>query len=593
MKFAELAEYFQRIEVTSSRNEMMEVLSELFGKTEEQEMEQVVNLSLGQLRPKFDRLEFSLAEKMVLRALSVAAKVPVEEVGKEYKRLGDVGELAEKLGKSGSAGLSVTQVYEELEKTARDCGMGSQERKVIGLAKLLNNLEPVGARYVVRIVLGKLRLGFSDKTVLDALSYMEHKSKEGRGELDRAYQVFPDVGKIARYVKEVGTGGLSGKVRVVPGTPVLPALAQRLKTADEMVEKMGEVVVEPKFDGTRVQIHFVRNRAEEQAREAQGGLFEEEMGRGGWVRSYTRNLDENSQMFPELRKVAEEVVAEEVILDAEAVGYDPGTGKMLPFQMTITRKRKHGVKKAEGEVPLKFYVFDMLYVDGESMLDKPLLKRREVLERVVKGGGVLHLDDYLVTKEPEQIREYHARQLAEGLEGAMVKKVGGKYLPGRQDWNWVKFKEVEGSEAKLSDTLDLVVMGYYRGRGKRAKFGLGAFLAGLRRGEKIVTVAKIGTGLRDEEFVEISERLAKLECEQVSVKERYVVEKSLTPDVWVKPELIVEVAADEVTVSPVHTSGYALRFPRLVKFRDDKDLAGATSLEELVEVAGMEAGSRL
>lgn len=637
MKFAKLAEYFGRIEETPSRNEMMVILAKMLRESGPDEVEQVVNLALGQLRPKFDRLEFSLAEKMIVRSIALAVGKEVDEVTAQYKKMGDLGEVVENARTYEQTNVgteermnarakedTVGKVYEELVEIAKDRGVGSQERKVGRLAKLIANLGSRHAKYTVRMVMGKLRLGFSDKTVLDALSYLEYGTKEGREELDRAYQVFPDVGKLARYVKEGGVGSLTKKVGVTLGTPVLPALSQRLKTADQMIAKMGEVMCEPKFDGTRVQIHYSKNKPTEEQNnllpEMQNGLFAVEEPKH-WVKTFTRNLDESSAMFPELELIGEQIAANEVILDSEAVGYDPKTGKQVPFQLTITRKRKHGVGEASAEVPLKFNVFDILYLDGKSLLELPLWERRKILEETITtkqrtnkptherrdaGTGernnettnqrnnkstneqtntkTLVVDECLVTEDAQEIREYHAKKLAEGLEGAMVKKIDGKYLPGRQDWNWVKFKESEDSAAKLSDTLDVVIMGYYKGRGKRTKFGVGAFLAGVRTEEQIVTIAKIGTGLSDKQFQELFARMQ--ECKTETMPKSYQVNKMLVPDVWVEPEIVVEVAADEITMSPAHSSSMALRFPRLIKFREDKDLQGITTVQEVKEIAG-------
>jgi DNA ligase-1 len=189
------------------------------------------------------------------------------------------------------------------------------------------------------------------------------------------------------------------------------------------------------------------------------------------------------------------------------------------------------------------------------------------------------VDDYWETDDPKKIRQMHERLLGEGLEGVIVKKLGSEYVPGRTGWRWVKMKEVEESHAKLSDTVDCVVMGYYRGRGKRAQFGIGAFLVGIKGEGGYVTVTKVGTGLTDELFRELKNRLDRL-----VVRERprdYVIDKALEPDVYVEPELVVELAADEVTESPTHTAGLALRFPRLVKLRDDKSVDQITSLKEL------------
>ncbi len=587
MKFAELARVFVKIEATDSRNSMMEILAELIFRGEQAEVEKLVNLALGRLRPKYDRLEFNLADKMVVRAIARAGKVRQEIVEGEYRKAGDLGIVAQEIAGGSDRGLTIGQVYDVLESIAKEEGQGSQERKVAGLADLITQLDGPSRRYVVRMVLAKLRLGFSDKTVLDALSFMEHGSKEGREVLDSAYQVAPDAGKLASIVKSKGVAGARGEVRVTLGVPVMPALAQRLKTANEMIDKMGEVIAEPKFDGSRVQIHVSKSetrnpKSETRNNRKQVGLFAEERN-WGWVRAFTRNLDESTEMFPELAEIGTQIKADSVIIDSEAVGYDPKTGKMVPFQVTITRKRKHGIAEARSAVPVKFYVFDILYKDGKSLVELPLSERRKILkETIAPGEGHLVVDEFLETDNPEELRKYHQAQLDKGLEGAMVKKREGMYEPGRTGWNWVKFKEVEGSRGKLSDTIDGVVLGYYFGQGKRAKFGVGKILLGVRDGEKFRTVTKVGAGITDEQLAELKRRLDPL---TVSVKpEGYLVEKQLVPDHWVRPELVLEVAADEVTKSSLHTAGVALRFPRLVRFRDDKEVSQATDLTELSEI---------
>ena len=619
MQFSRLVEYFGRIEATSLRNEKTEILAEILHEASSEEIDKLTYLALGGLRPAFDRLEFNMAEKMILRAIGATEK--------EYQDLGDLGELVVSVKSQSSehsptvtqgSELGVGEIYEQLEKIAMDNGSGSQERKVLGLSKLIKQVEPESAKYIVRMVAGKLRLGFSDKTVIDALSYMENGTKEFSDVLDRAYQVRPDVGILAQMVKAKGIVKAVEEMQIEIGTPIVPALAQRLKTPVEMIEKMGKVYCEPKYDGTRVQIHFSRKMEKLGTRARQAclrrqaaplqsvGLFDiEEEKPKFWVRTFTRNLDESSAMFPELQKIAEQINAEEVILDSEAVGYDPKTGKLVPFQLTITRKRKHGVEETASTVPLRFFVFDIMYLDGKSLIKLPLKERRRVLSETIKqnenehkgselsfaslqtalssepgGGDILVVDDYVETDDPDVLREYHKQQLTAGLEGALVKQVDGQYMPGRTGFNWVKFKEAEDSRAKLADTIDCVIMGYYLGKGKRSDFGLGAFLVGVKSGDKILTLAKVGTGITDEVFRELNVRMQ--ECKSVKMPTEYNVPKTLEPDLWVEPKVIVEVAADEITVSPTHSAGYALRFPRLVKFRDDKAVEQITTLEEIV-----------
>jgi DNA ligase-1 len=593
MKFKDLALYFEKLEKTSLRNEKTRILTEIIQKASAEEVAKLIYLSLGGLRPEFDRLEFNIAEKMIIRALGVTWE--------EYLKVGDLGEVAKAVSnhKFSNSQISISQVYGTLEKIALESGSGSQERKVSELASLLNTIDPLSAKYVTRIVAGKLRLGFSDKTIIDALSYLEDGTKKYSDLLDRAYQVRPDAGVLAQMVKEMGVAETVKNYDIAMGTPIVPALAQRLKTPREMIEKMGKVYCEPKFDGTRVQVHFSRSeksgdRREERA-ESQVNMFEEEKPKF-WVRTFTRNLDESSAMFPELQLASEQIKAQEVILDCEAVGYDPKTSKLVPFQLTITRKRKHGVKDAQASVPLRFFVFDIMYLDGKSLIHLPLHERRKILDRTItqtdKHNNVLVIDEFMETDNSDVLREFHKKQLEQGLEGALVKQVDGEYMPGRTGFNWVKFKEAEDSRAKLSDTIDVVIMGYYLGKGKRSTFGLGAFLVGIldtsreERGERIIlTLAKVGTGITDKIFRELNARLQDIKTKNKPIE--YIVPKSLEPDVWVEPQIVVEVAADEITVSPTHSAGYALRFPRLVKFRDDKGINQITTLEEIMTMFGI------
>ncbi len=583
MQFSKLAKYFGRIEATSLRNEKTVILAEILKEASVSEVDKLVYLALGGLRPAFDRLEFNLAQKLIVRAIGVSWG--------EYQKLGDLGELAVKVKQDlrfKIEDLSIEEVYGKLEIIARDFGSGSQERKVRGLAKLIGEMDATSAKYIVRMVAGKLRLGFSDKTVLDALSYLEDGTKKYSEQLDRAYQVRPDVGVLAREVKSWGVDKAVANITIEMGTPIVPALAQRLKTAKEMIEKMGRVYVEPKYDGTRVQIHFSRkdmsqkNKKLEVGRE-QVGMFEVEEKPKFWVKSFTRNLDESSAMFPELQRIEKQIQAEEIILDCEAVGYDPKTLKLVPFQLTITRKRKHGVEEAESNVPLRFFVFDIMYLDGKSLIHLPLHERRRILSETVKDEGVLEVDKFIETNDSNHLREYHKQQLLAGVEGALVKQMEGQYMPGRTGFNWVKFKEAEDSRAKLSDTIDCVIMGYYLGRGKRNKFGMGAFLIGVAAEDRVVTLAKVGTGITDEVFGQLFERLQKVKS--ASKNESFKVPKILEPDVWVEPEIVVEVAADEITRSPTHSAGWALRFPRLVKFREDKGVEQITTLREIEEMS--------
>ncbi|HBC44815.1 MAG: putative DNA ligase [Candidatus Collierbacteria bacterium GW2011_GWB1_45_35] len=573
MLFKEFADYLEKLEKISSRLEITKVLAELIEKMKPEETDKGIYLTLGQLGPDFDNKEFNMAVKMVLRSVVEGSGLAENVVEKKYKAKGDVGLLMEELEFKNKTAVkySINEVFEKLKIMAEEGGNGSQERKVARLTELLLTTLAVERKFIARMVLGKLRLGFSEKTIFDALSQMTSGGKTLRKGLDNAFQLYPDPGFIAKVVKEKGIAGLKN-IKVKTGVPVVSALCQRLNNYQEIVDKMGEVAVERKFDGTRVQIHFKRTQELKNSR-TQDSL----------VKTYTRNLEESSPMFPELFLMKDWIKADEVILDCEAVGYDRKSGKILPFQLTITRKRKHDVAETAKSVPLKFFVFDILSVDGKSLVEKPYFERRIILTEIIKKNDTLVPDEYFKSKDALEIQKLHDKFLEEGFEGAVIKQWSGEYLPGRQGWNWVKIKEAEGTTGKLSDTFDLVILGYYLGRGKRTSFGIGAFLAGIKKDGKWVSIAKVGTGLTDEEFRDLKKRLGENE-----VKEKpkdYLVSGSLIPDVWVEPMVVVEVAADEITKSPNHAGGVALRFPRLVKFREDKSPKQSTTWKEVLEIA--------
>jgi len=569
MIFKEFAEYLEKLEKISSRLAITEVLAELIVKMSVKETDKGIYLVLGRLGPDFDNQEFGMATKMVLRSVAIGVGKPVEEVTRMYKQKGDLGVLVEGMTfvEERNTKPTIDMVYDFLLEMAKDNGQGSQERKVNDLVEIWQRVSPLERKFVARMVVGKLRLGFSAKTIFDALSQMESGSKTLRKELDSVFQIYPDPGHITAVVKEKGMDGLKD-IKVEVGVPVVPALCQRLNEYDEIVRKMKDLVVERKYDGTRLQIHFNRLKNE--------------------IKTYTRNLEENSWMFPELEEMGKWIKGDQVIMDCEAVGYDKKTQKVVPFQLTMTRKRKHNIGNAAEAVPIRFFTFDILNKDGESLINKSYFERRKILAETVKINDVIVVDEYVRVDEPSEVMKYHRQYLLEGYEGAVMKMWNGKYLPGRQGWNWVKIKEVEGTSGKLSDTLDLVVLGYYYGRGKRTGFGIGAFLVGLMRNNKWISLAKIGTGLTDEEFKTLRTKLDGIELKEKP--EDYDVSGTLLADVWVEPKIVVEVAADEVTQSSVHAAGIALRFPRLVRFREDKGINQTTTWKEVEQIAKISKG---
>ena len=555
MLFSKFSQYLEKLEKTPSRLEITAILKDLFRETTVSEIKEVTYLSLGILAPNYESILLNLAEKMVARSIAIAYSHDLEEVTKLYKETGDLGNVAEKfaLMTNHQSLITVSDVFQKLVTIANDSGEGSQEAKISKFAELLKNLDPLSVRYVARIPVGKIRLGFSEKTILDAL---------GIG--DEAYNIRPDIGYIAELSKSNKLGDILPKV----GVPIVPMLAARLNSTTEMITKMGEVSVEPKFDGLRIFIHFKRNP---------------EMNEN-ITKIFTRNMNAiDINTFPELLEVGKYIKADEVILDTEAVGLDPERQMFVDFQKTVSRRRKHEIEKNSTEIPLQFQVFDMLLVDGKSLINVPYIERRKKVEEVVENGNLLRVDENTITKDPEVIKKLHEKYLKMGLEGVVVKKTNGKYVSGRTGWNWVKMKEEEGQEGRLSDTLDCIVMGYWRGLGKRAQFGLGKILVGIKDGDAVRTLTKVGTGLTEDMLVDIRKRLDKLESKEKP--KDYEASKDLIPDVWAIPKLVVEVTADSISKSTKHSLGLSLRFPRFLKIREDKGLNEATTLQELKDIA--------
>lgn len=572
MTFQDFSLVLQKIESTTSRNEITEYLADLFKELKPQEVDAACWLLLGRIVPPYEGLEFQFAEKMLMRAIERTYGHTLETISTDFKSTGDMATVVSRYAANSSASStrSIEQVYAALTQIATENGQGSQDRKIELVSELFKSLDSLSAKFVVRILLTRLRLGFSDLTLLDALSWAKLGDKSARKSLEDAYQIKCDIGKLATQWMEKGYEGIAS-IDIEIGIPIQPALCQRLKTATEMIEKMGKIFAESKYDGTRVQIHLQPPTPSKE-----------------WtVRTFTRSLEESSAMFPELHQVSTIFGQHSLILDCEAIGYDQSTGKLLPFQETIQRKRKHDVELFSQQVPLKFFVFDVLFLDGNSLIHTPLVERKRILHDLfIQISGKDHPfieTETLITSDATELRLFHKKQLEAGLEGAVIKKFDSPYQPGRKGWSWVKFKEEENSQAKLSDTIDAVVLGYWYGKGKRNQFGLGAFLIGIAGpDERILTLSKVGTGLSDDQWRELKRRTESLVT--VNQPASYIVNKGLIPDVWIDPEIIVEVAADELTKSPTHSAGLALRFPRLVRFRDDKKLDQITTQSELQSI---------
>ncbi len=593
MTIDEFSQYLSQLESTTSRNEMTLILADLLKKLKSQEAKKAVYLSLGQLAPNYQGIEFKMAEKMMLKALAIAFDIAEDKVKNLFKKTGDLGSLAQDLAESFKGKretLSINQVYDALLELSQLEGPGSQEKKLNQMAELLRKLSPLACRFVVRIPVSSLRLGFSDMTILDALSFMEIGTKALRPEIERAFNVSADIGRVVEVFKEKGVEGVK-KIKLTPGIPLRMSAAERVGSVQEIMEKLeGKAIVEPKYDGLRLQIHLSQTNSKSQIPESKKiPKLKSKLQDKKAVKIFSRNLENVTQMFPDVVKATQKLKIESIVFEGEAVGYNPTTKKFLPFQETMQRKRKYDIELFARDIPLKVFVFDLLYLDGQEIYKLSFEQRRKKLEEIFPTPET---DSLLVrtkanqVSSPQEIENLFQDYVKEGLEGVLVKKIDAPYEAGARGFHWIKFKKAMKSE--LADTVDAILMGYYVGKGKRSHFGIGAFLVGVPDEEgKIKTIAKIGTGPTDEEWQEIKKK-----ADQVRTKNKpseYEVDKNIEPDIWTEPKLVMEISADEITKSPVHTAakekfgqGLALRFPRFLRFREDKSPDQATSEKELI-----------
>ena len=580
MKFSYVSQVFDEIEKISGRLEITKLLADLLKKASPIESKIICYLSLGKLNPPYIGTQFQIAEKNFYKVIANLLSMDELEVKKLAKKYGDIGSVLE-LGKwRRTDDLTVTQLYKELHKIEGISGVGAQEGKINALYGLMRKLDPISAKYVARIVIGKLRLGFSDMTVVDALSWMEVGDKSLRKQIENAYNVCADIGLIAQTLKEGGIDAI-GHMGIQIGVPIRPAAAERMPTAKAIVEKIGDCIAQPKLDGFRLQIHLDKTK------------------KTPVIRFFSRNLIDMSYMFPDIAQAIEDLDVQELICEGEAIVQDPNTGNFLPFQETVKRKRKHGIEQAVSDMPLCVFVFDLLYLDGQEFLTKTHTKRRKELINLFKNykDETIQVIEEKKIETAKELEKYFTENIAAGLEGLVVKKPDSHYQPGKRNFNWIKLKRQEET-GQLEDTVDCVILGYYAGKGKRAFFGIGAFLVGIfnKKEDTFQTIAKIGTGVKDLEWIELKNR-----CDKIAVENKpknVQCPKELFPDVWTSPEIVCLIRADEITMSPLHTAGktmkelgFALRFPRFMGYRPDKSPTEATTVKEIKRLYKDQFGS--
>jgi DNA ligase-1 len=570
-----VAETYRDLERATARLELIDRLAGLFEQTPTSLLPTVALLCQGQIAPDFMGVEIGLADKLAARAVAEAAGVPGEQVLASMREVGDLGLAAEGLlaaeAASRPATLEVGVVFDTLHEIARQEGQGSQTGKLALLVGLLGQATPLEARYLLRMVTGKLRLGIGTPTILDALAQVHAGGRAARPVLERAYNICSDLGLVA---STLAGGGLAAveRIHVRPGNPIRPMLAQRLSSSAEILDKLGgSCAAEYKYDGMRVQAHRTGD---------------------GRLELFTRRLERVSSQFPDIVELLGAGLGpREAILEGEVVAADPVSGELRPFQEVMFRRRKHGITEAVSDVPVSMFCFDLLYADGQDLTRLPYLERRARLEQAIAPSPQLHLTTAEQVSSVEAMEALFEQAVADGCEGLLCKSVAPSagYQAGARGWLWIKLKRDYRSE--LSDTLDLAVVGGLYGRGRRVGVYGALLLAAYDPAADVFrTVCKCGTGFSDADLAALPERLAPLASPQRPAR----VDARRIPDVWFEPGLVLEVLGAELTLSPNHTAGWgqvkedaglALRFPRFTgRYRDDKAPEDATTVEEVVQL---------
>ena len=572
MDFSIVAEIFEKMENTTKRIELTNILVELLKKTPKKIIPNAVYLLQGIIRPNFEGVELGIAEKLAIRAISKSSGLSIKKIEDDYRKVGDLGLTASNILKLKTQTtftaekITLERVYETLFKIAKLEGKGSQDLKMKHISSLLNDATPLEAKFVLKILLGTLRLGVAENTVMDALAIAFTGKKENKEQIENAYNVSSDLGKVSQMVATNGIDGIK-KFKISLFSPIRPMLADRVKSEKEAIKKMPELFsAEYKLDGERVQIHKQANK----------------------IILFSRRLENITQYYPDIvENIGKSLNVHEGVFEAEIVPINENTGEFLPFQELMHRRRKYKLEQAVSQYPITVNFFDVLYFDNKDCLNLEYSERRKILEKLVNEDNFSKLVPMLLVKNENEVGDFLENSINAGCEGLMLKTPSAPYRAGSRGSNWLKLKREYRNE--LGDSLDLIVIGAYFGRGRRT--GLyGTLLLGTYNPEKdnFPSICKVGTGFTDESL----DQLYQILSNNVTLKKNSRIISEMEADVWLEPELVLEIVASEITLSPIHktgldlirkNSGFALRFPKFTgKIRYEKAVEDASTVEEVL-----------
>ncbi|MCS7134318.1 MAG: ATP-dependent DNA ligase [Candidatus Pacearchaeota archaeon] len=576
MLYKELVKVYQGLEATQKRLEKTYILAEFFKSIDEKEARDIAYLVQGKVFPDWQEAEIGVSSQLAIKAISKATGMNEEEIIKEWRKLGDLGKVTEEATKKRkqktlfATKLTTEKVIENLRKASSLQGSGTIERKIALVAELITLAEPIEARYVVRTLLEELRIGVAEGTIRDAIVWacfgdkigIKYNKEEGELELkeeqreeynkyielvQQAYDLANDFGIVLEAARK-GENALKS-INLEPGRPVKVELCLKVDSIKEAFESVGRPAkIELKYDGFRMLIHKTEK---------------------GKIILYTRRLDNITNQFPEVVDfVAKHVEGKSFILDAEAVGYDPKTKRYRPFQEISQRiKRKYEIEKMQKDLPVEVNIFDCLFYNGKSLIKEPLKERQKLLEKIIKPvKWKIKIAEGIITDKEEEAEKFYTEALKKGMEGIIMKNLNSHYQPGARVGTWVKFKPTQ-------EPLDLVIVGAEWGTGKRSGW-LSSFILACRHEDKFLEVGKVGTGVKEKSEGGVSfEELTKI------LKPLIIEQKGR--EVKIKPKVVVEVAYQEIQKSPTYSSGFALRFPRILRLRPEHGVFDIHTLTEI------------
>ena len=572
MKFSIISDAFQKMEATSKRLEKTDILVKLIQEIPDDVISKAIYLIQGKLRPNFEGVELGIAEKLVMRAMSKSSGIPLKKIEDDYNKGGDLGRTAENILHQkiqttfASETITLEKVYETLFKISNLEGKGSQEMKMKYVSSMLNDATPQESKFILKILLGTLRLGIAENTVMDALAIAFTGKKENREIIENAYNVSSDLGKVAEIISTEGLEQIK-KFQIKLFSPIRPMLADRTKSGEETVNKFQEkFAAEYKLDGERAQIHKQKDKIE----------------------IFSRSLEIITSYYPDIvEKISKLIISDDAILEAEVVAMNSNSGDFLPFQELMHRRRKYEIDEAVSKYPITVNFFDVLFSDGKNCMEMKYEERRKLLEKIIKQDDFARLIPMSIIESEEQVLEVLENSINSGCEGLMLKHLDSTYRAGIRGSNWLKLKREYQNE--LGDSLDLVVVGAFFGKGRRTgKYGTLLLATYNDEDDIFPSICKVGTGFTDESL----DQLYQILSPKVTLKKNPRIVSEMEADVWFEPELVIEIVASEITQSPIHktalnmlkeNTGLALRFPKFTgKIRTEKNSEDASTDEEVI-----------